>query len=58
MVGCGTEGARAALLLLVAAVRAGLSMHTPPRIRRVVVSGGTHGNEYTGIYVLQRLAHL
>ena len=23
---------------------------------KVVVSGGTHGNEYTGVYVLQRLA--
>jgi len=26
-----------------------------PLISRVVVSGGTHGNEYTGVYVVQRL---
>ena len=28
-----------------------------PQQHRVVVSGGTHGNEYTGVYVLERLAH-
>lgn len=26
-----------------------------PSLPRVVISGGTHGNEYTGVYVLQRL---
>ena len=26
-------------------------------VKRVVVSGGTHGNEYTGVYVIERLAH-
>lgn len=29
-----------------------------PLIERVVISSGTHGNEYTGVYVCQRLALL
>ena len=29
-----------------------------PHQRRVIVAGGTHGNEYTGIYVLDRLQHM
>ena len=33
------------------------ALATPSPRSRVVISGGTHGNEYTGIYVLQRLAH-
>ena len=31
-----------------------LALATP--LRRVLVVGGTHGNEYTGVYVLERLA--
>ena len=47
---------RAACLLLVCTVErsGGLKMHP---IRRIVVSGGTHGNEFGGVAVLQRLRH-
>ena len=41
----------AALILMLPAVAAAL-LHP---VKRVVVSGGTHGNEYTGVYVIERL---
>ena len=33
-----------------------ISAFAAPLPHRVVVAGGTHGNEYTGVYVLDRLA--
>eukprot|EP00316_Scyphosphaera_apsteinii_P021190 CAMPEP_0119303702 /NCGR_PEP_ID=MMETSP1333-20130426/5092_1 /TAXON_ID=418940 /ORGANISM="Scyphosphaera apsteinii, Strain RCC1455" /LENGTH=362 /DNA_ID=CAMNT_0007306441 /DNA_START=68 /DNA_END=1153 /DNA_ORIENTATION=+ len=44
----------AALLLQCAVVTSATSVVASP-IRRVIVSGGTHGNEYTGVYVLEKL---
>ena len=43
----------ASMLLLAAVVATEAALQ---QVRRVVINGGTHGNEYTGVYVVRRLS--